>query len=113
MKAVQLRRPRNLSACLDDAVSYQVLIRRNADGIERLRTIDLDWGQFDGEGDGDLFWWTEGNMGCDGNRETEFERAAGNEREGEHVCSEGKYTVVKAILPDGREIPIDRAEEYD
>lgn len=43
----------------------------------------------------DLFWWTEGNMGCDCNRHLVFERAQGREPPDEEcVCGTTRYHVV-------------------
>lgn len=88
-------------------MTYQVLIRRNSDGVERLRTVEWDW--FKNGEHGDLYWWTEGNFGCDCNRKWEFERAYGEPISEQGPCGRAAYTVVKAILPNGLEIPIDGA----
>ena len=89
-------------------MKYAVDIRKNATGEVRRRYMDLDW-------DNSLFWWAEGNMSCDCNRELEWVRAAGpgpaddphwNQLETE--CSEGRFTVIRAVLDDGTIIPVDR-----
>lgn len=58
--------------------------------------------------DSSEWWWTEGNGGCDCNRHLYFERAGGVDphwSEGE--CSEGKYTIVEIIFPDGTSLDIE------
>ena len=89
---------------------YHVLLRRNADGVERLCRQDLAW--FHTDGSGAEFWWTEGNMRCDCARAQEF-ATAGGEVDPDIKCSRGLYTAVKAILPDGREIPLDGVDRRD
>lgn len=81
-------------------MTYAVLIRRNSDGLVRRREMKWDWK------DSDYYWWTEGNFGCDCNRHLEFQRAADEDEDGDD-CGETRYTVLKAILPDNTEIPID------
>lgn len=83
---------------------YTVRIRRNFDNLIRTRTMDLDWSD---DNDSSLFWWTEGNFGCDCNREWEFQRAAGEQESDDPECSEHRYSVLDAALPDGRVIRID------
>lgn len=38
-------------------------------------------------------WWTEGNGGCDCNRELEFLRATTGEPQHDPPCGNGRYTV--------------------
>lgn len=52
---------------------YLVTIRRVADGAEVVRAFDYEW-----ESD---FWWSDGNMGCDCNREREFLAGLGWDQE--------------------------------
>lgn len=88
-------------------MSYQVLIRNNATGEERLYQYDFDWG------DSSLFLWTEGNYGCDCNRSLFFRRAVG-EKVGctESVdCGETAFSIPYAIMPDGTRIQIDDQEK--
>jgi hypothetical protein len=81
---------------------YVVKIRRNSDGLEREIRMLFDWSA------SDLFWWTDGNFGCDCNRHLEFERAEGCSPEfAEAVCGESAYTAVQATLPDGSIVAID------
>lgn len=76
----------------------QVVIRRVADGEERTYHEDLPWD------DASWSWWETGNMSCDCNRYLCFERAAGrhiNCGDEDVECSEGKYQVLRFLLPDG------------
>lgn len=83
---------------------YRVLLRRNADGIERWAQEDLPWHE-------GFFWWTEGNFSCDCNRYLEFERAVGGDPDiDDAACGEGAYSAIKAQFPDGREIKLDDAD---
>lgn len=87
-------------------MTYKVAIRKNETGEVRIRTIEgLDWHKADG-GD-DMYWWTEGNFGCDCNRELEFERAGGNDPNLGTKCGDERYSVLYAELPDGTRIEID------
>jgi hypothetical protein len=84
-------------------MSYDILIRKNATGEIRTYTFDCDW-----EGDGDIYWLTEGNYGCDCNRFLCFERAVGIEPDWDQAqCGEGDYSILSAILPGGERIDID------
>lgn len=91
-------------------MSYTAFIRNNETGEIRHRWMDLDWK--DDEERSDLFWWTGGNFGCDCNREREFERAIGREA-GPTKCGVHRFTVIKVVLTDGREIPIDEDPALD
>lgn len=84
---------------------YDVLIRNNETGEVRRYHENLEWHEWS------LFWWTDGNFGCDCNRYAEFERAGGRP-ESELMaerwkCGQSKFDVIKAIFPDGSEIEID------
>jgi hypothetical protein len=93
-------------------MSYAVLIRRNSDGEVRRCEQKTSWipkGPEDISAPS-LYWWTDGNMGCDCNRHLEFERAGGRDfapGSPESVCGHGRYSALKAILPDGQEITLD------
>jgi len=102
---------------------YDVEMRRNATGEVRRIALDFEWEK---DGGTDLYWWTDGNFGCDSNRilvwtdwgRTEpFDSIAEmpkNDGPDEiHYCDTGHFTVIKAILPDGREIPIDDSAAND
>ena len=76
---------------------YSVVIRKNETGELRLRHVDLDWE------DGSYWFWTEGNFGCDCNRELEWLRACGEEDDetwDKVECGHYRYSVIYAILPD-------------
>lgn len=81
--------------------SYDVVIQRASDGDTRTYHDSLDWGQ------GSWSWWTEGNQGCDCNRELSFRRAAG-EQPGLDItltCGDSAYRVLRFEFPDGTSIP--------
>lgn len=89
-------------------MSYSVFIRCNATGEVRESKQELDWGE------STEFWWTDGNMGCDCNRELEFVRAGGpgpshdphwNDLQTE--CGDSRYSALYAILPDGTRVQLD------
>lgn len=88
---------------------HTIAIRNNTTGEIRLYQDDEDWFEYDPQ-DGQFWWWTDGNGGCDCNREIYFERAAA-ERAGNDCddapCGEGAYTVLYAEFPDGTRIEID------
>ncbi len=91
---------------------YAIAIRKNSTGERRIAHISLDWykygGPTDPDDDGDLFWWTEGNMGCDCNRELYFMEAGGEDADDhEPECGDERYSVLWAELPDGSVILID------
>lgn len=95
-------------------MSYIVQIRKNATGEIREHKEDKDWyfEDDDGEPMSELFFWTDGSCACDCNRFLFFERAGGNHpRFDTAACGETEYTAIKAILPDGTEIKIDKEKE--
>lgn len=77
-----------------------VRLRRNADGKEV--TIGESYRADDGC-HGTVFYWTDGNFGCDCNRTLAFERACGNtpglDDSGE--CGDGRYTVMSITDASG------------
>ncbi len=79
--------------------NYDVVLRRNADGIERTYHMDSEW---DHSGD---FWWSEGNGACDCNRAMIFDRLGGMDEDQimdtDYSCGSERYTVVRYIFPDG------------
>lgn len=88
-------------------MSYIAVIQRLSDGEIRRCPQTMDWDDGDDQGLGsDLFWWTEGNLGCDCNRGNFFARAAG-EPDPDVPCGESLYRVIEFELPDGRHIPCD------
>ena len=81
-------------------MSYTAFIRDNISGEVRESFHDLEW-----HGDGSLYWWTEGNMGCDCNRGLIFHDHADDSDD--YPCGGMRYSVLKLVFPDGREILID------
>jgi hypothetical protein len=93
-------------------MSYTVAIRKNATGEVRMYQCDFDWDK--GGGHTDLFWWTDGNFGCDCNRHLSWLRAGGpgppedpHWNKAEHKCGGTAYSVLYAALPDGSQVEID------
>lgn len=84
--------------------NYTVRIRDNATGEIRECEQGVGWH------DSSVFWWTEGNMGCDCNRRIEFIRASGRQptdEEWDIPCTDDKYTAIDATMPDGKVIVLD------
>ena len=83
---------------------YKVLIRNNETKEERLRFIESDWEDIS------LFYWTEGNFGCDCNRALQFASAKNedDEKAWGQPCGRTKYSVLWAELPSGEKIIIDK-----
>ncbi len=95
-------------------MSYQVAIRHNPSGEIRIASqTDTESYKYEWD-DGQMFWWTDGNFGCDCNRELEFIRASGRavteEEFDNSECGTTVYTVLHAILPDGTIIPIEEGK---
>lgn len=85
--------------------SYDVLIRRNSDRLERVYHMASPWHS------SSMFWWADGNGSCDCNRSLDFDRAGGADPDVDAVtCGDEAFTVVKAIFPDGTELAIDSQE---
>ena len=85
---------------------YDVAIRRNDTGEVRMCRQDVDWD--DTNDDGHIYYWTEGNFGCDCNRELEFLRAGGDDPLFDSVeCGGERFSALYALLPDGRRVPLD------
>ena len=83
------------------------LIKNNKTGAERIKSCDLDW--FEGDEGNSLFWWTEGNMGCDCNRALAFARAADEDEPKNPSCGDTGFSIPWLELSDGRKILIDEA----
>ncbi len=63
-------------------MAYRVAIKDTETGEVRVTEFPYE--------DDDLFWWTDGNFGCDCNRWLTFERAGGNEPDLDDMsCNEG------------------------
>lgn len=90
-----------------EATSYEVEFREVATGAKASVTYNLAWGE------GSLYWWTDGNMGCDCNRALSFWRAqhpeATLDEEPDFACGEGAYRV--AIRANGVVLHDEKAEK--
>ena len=78
--------------------------------IVKVETGEGRWYEMDGceWGDGSVFFWTEGNFGCDCNRADSWLRAAGIEPEDDgSPCGDGAYRVPYVELSDGQRVQID------
>lgn len=85
-------------------MSYIVAIRNNATGEVRHCTMEgLEWHQHS------MFWWTEGNFGCDCNRRATW----ASDDQMESCCGQGDFSVLYAELPDGTRISIDCRHQGD
>lgn len=86
-------------------MSYKVRIVKNDTKEEQLYHCILDWHE------SSLFWWQEGNMSCDCNREMSFLRAAGATEEIidsiKIECGDNRYSILEIILEDGIHIKVD------
>lgn len=82
--------------------TYTVKIRCNDTGEVVNYHVSQEW-----DDEITLFLWTEGNWSCDCNRQRFFFLAKGIDAPTNITCSDGKYTVIKSMLPDGRTIKID------
>lgn len=71
-----------------------IKLKRNSDGL--VVNIPYRWHY---EQESLIFYWLEGNMGCDCNRYLEFERGLGNDPDvGSAQCSKGKYGLISIEL---------------
>ena len=83
-------------------MTYRVLIQDNATGERVWVSQSHEWD------DTSLFWWTDGNMGCDCNRALEFESAKGRDRKDVDIdCGKTAFTAICAEMPDGSCILLD------
>lgn len=81
---------------------FKIAVRQNATGVVRLYDMGPDIG-WDG---GTVYWLTDGNYGCDCNREQSFRRAGG-EPDGETSCGDDRYSIPYVVLDDGEKIAIE------
>ena len=90
---------------------YKVIMRKESTGEIRACDMDLDFKLPNDESDGDVFWWTEGNFGCDCNRHIVFE----GKHDKDHIfpCGYKEYTVLYCELPDGTKVSIDVEKKED
>lgn len=90
-------------------MSYTIRIRNNATGeVRQSKPYEFEWS---------LFWWTDGNMGCDCNRHLAWLRAGGPgpaddpfHNNAARQCGDGAYTVIDATLDDATVVPVDSPE---
>lgn len=76
-----------------------VEIKRLADSVIRTYQCDMEWY---GEDGASIWQFTEGNFGCDCNRELWFELAVGNSPDSEPQCGDGaRFRVVSVKADDG------------
>jgi hypothetical protein len=98
-------------------MSYKVAIRKNETGEVRLyEQTGWDWVHDDGMGNGphdDFYWWTNGNMGCDCNRELCFERVGKTPEQLKELeslsplCGDTRFTVLYVLTKEGEKILIE------
>ncbi len=89
-------------------LQYRALLKRTEDGLERW----TDWADST-HPDSLIYFWTDGNYGCDCNRYLEFERAGNvpeDEIQGEPECGETLYELVTLELNDGRKMNSDQTD---
>ncbi len=84
---------------------YRVLIKRNADGLERWTDWHDPYGD-DADNPGSIiFSWRENNFSCDCNRQDAFDRAGGaseDELDDDGQCGHDRYDVLRIETDDGR-----------
>lgn len=80
-------------------MDYIARIKRLSDGLIR-EVRKSDWQNSSG------FWWTDGNYGCDCNRDLEFMHAADEQSQEDASCGDMKKYVVQIVLDD-KSIPLD------
>ena len=81
---------------------HHVAIRNNETGEVLLCEQNVEWN------DNSLFWWLEGNMSCDCNRELEWAYAKGEPIDFDDAkCSDGRFTALYALLEDGTKINLE------
>jgi hypothetical protein len=90
-------------------MSYRVTIKDTKTGETVTSLQNFEWS------DGSLYWWTEGNFGCDCNRNMQFQRAKGIKEENieDIKCGDDRFFIEKAIFESGLEIEIDGSLEEE
>lgn len=82
--------------------TISVEMRDNTSGETRIIPMNLPWHK------SSHFCWTEGNFRCDCNRYAIFMRDKGIDIEDEDwECGDTRFSVIRAIFPDGSEELID------
>lgn len=82
---------------------YKVKIKNNETGESVWHEEICEWHE------SSMFWWTEGNMSCDCNRELCFLRAKDLETEDSFdntKCGDSKYSIESIQLKDGTLIEV-------
>jgi len=78
-------------------LGFTVEIKRTADGRVARWHSDQEWEEID------LYRWTDGNYGCDCNREIYFMEAIGAkvDDQADLVCGETRFQVLRITSDDG------------
>jgi hypothetical protein len=75
-------------------MGYKVRLKNNETGeIRTTKCYDFDYSEY---------WWTDGNFGCDCNREWGFLRAGDEPLTEDTPCGEVKYTAICAVTDEGQ-----------
>ena len=84
-------------------MNYKVTIRKNeTQEVRECDMGDIEWREYS------VIWWTDGNFGCDCNRERVFEESVNPDCTIDDChCSDGRFTVPHVTLEDGTVIQID------
>lgn len=85
---------------------YKVNITDNKTNETRTVDMDLEWGDH-------LWWWTEGNFGCDCNRNDVFNYGKEHADYEDIDCGKTRYTVDFVELSSGKRISIDSHNSWD
>lgn len=86
-------------------MKYRTCIRNNFTGEERIDLDEFDWK----DEHGFLFMWTEGNFGCDCNRELMFALCKG-ELAPDRSCGSTGFSILWAEREDGTRLKVDAAQ---
>lgn len=86
-------------------MSYVLFIQNSITKEVRECTWSSEWHENAG------WWWAKGNGGCDCNRSQFFHDTIGTECD-DDSCGNSRYSILKAVLPDGTEIQIDGNEDF-
>jgi len=76
---------------VDRKISVEIDIRREADGVVRTRADSIEY--YDGGDEPNIFWWVDGNAGCDCNRSLFFARAAGEDDPDDCPCGDERFRI--------------------
>jgi hypothetical protein len=86
---------------------YRFRVRCNTTG--EVRSVTDTWPY---SVEGLMFYWTDGSMACDCNRESAFRDAGGEIYDAEAIgcLPRGRYTVIDVTMPDGEVLTVDDDE---